>query len=241
MKKLFDKEGLIDTLHTMYTQGKIAKSDYRIWFYLNNKTKISILTPLGETDRATIINGIGQGSFAAALASSITIGTAVGEITKGEVTAKIGNIELNSLIFQDNIAKMNFTLKDARNCARYVGWMLESKQLRANTSISKFVIMAPPKSRRELLKEVEANPIKMGETIIENSRTKKYLGDQIHEDGTAASIDETLNYRIPIAYERGEEILYICNQPSLIGFNIASWPVEQYESKISSECLANSD
>ena len=60
----------------------------------------------------------------------------------------------------------------------------------------------------------------MGETIIENSRTEKYLGDQIHEDGTAASIHETLNNIIPIEYERGEEILYICSQPSIIGFNL---------------------
>ena len=52
----------------MYTQGKIAKSDYRMWFYLNNKTKMYKITPLGETDGATIMNGIGQGSFAAALA-----------------------------------------------------------------------------------------------------------------------------------------------------------------------------
>ena len=62
MEKFFNKEGLIDTLHTMYTQGKIAKSDCRMWFYLNNKTKISVLTPLGETDQATIMNGIGKGS-----------------------------------------------------------------------------------------------------------------------------------------------------------------------------------
>ena len=55
MEKFFDKEGLIDTLQTIYTQGKIAKSDYRMWFHLNNKTKISILTPLGETDGETII------------------------------------------------------------------------------------------------------------------------------------------------------------------------------------------
>ena len=47
--------------------------------------------------------------------------------------------------------------------------------------------------------------------------------------------------RIPIAYERGDDILYICNQPSLIGFNIASGPVEQYKSKISSKLLANSE
>ena len=52
-------------LSTPYTRGKISKSDYRMWFHLNSKRKISILTPLGETDGATIMNGIGQGSFAA--------------------------------------------------------------------------------------------------------------------------------------------------------------------------------
>ena len=36
--------------------------------------------------------------------------------------------------------------------------------------------MAPPKSRTELMKEADDNPIKMGETIIENLRTK-YLVD----------------------------------------------------------------
>ena len=47
----------------MYTQGKISKSDYRMWFHLNNKTKISILTPFGETDGATIMNGIGHYTY----------------------------------------------------------------------------------------------------------------------------------------------------------------------------------
>ena len=36
MEKFFDKEGLIDTLYTMYKEGKIAESDYRMWFLLNN-------------------------------------------------------------------------------------------------------------------------------------------------------------------------------------------------------------
>ena len=78
MEKFFDKEGIIYTLHTMLTKGKISMSDYRMWFYLNNKTKISIQTSLVETDGANIMNGIGQGSFAAALASSLKIGCAVG-------------------------------------------------------------------------------------------------------------------------------------------------------------------
>ena len=119
------------------------------------------------------MKGIGKGSFAAALASSLNIGCAVDGITRGIVSANIGELELNSLIFQDNISKMNYTLEDARKGARDVGRMLESKQLRANTSKSKFVMGAPPKSRTEFLKEADANPIKMWET------TEKYLGNQI--------------------------------------------------------------
>ena len=32
MDKFFDKEGLIDTPHTMYTKGKISVKDYRMQF-----------------------------------------------------------------------------------------------------------------------------------------------------------------------------------------------------------------
>ena len=80
-----------------------------MWFHPNSKTKISIITPLRETDGAKIMNGIGQGSFAAALASSLNIGCAVDGITRGICSANIGEVELNSLIFQDDIAKMNRT------------------------------------------------------------------------------------------------------------------------------------
>ena len=78
-------------------------TDYRMWLKLNNRARISILTQVGETDGPIVINGIGQ---TAALASSINIGTAVDDIRKGEVTANIGKMPLNSLIFKDDIAKM---------------------------------------------------------------------------------------------------------------------------------------
>ena len=53
-------------------------------------------------------------------------------------------------------------IEDARKGVKDVGGMLESKQLRANTAKSTFVILARPESRTELLKEAEGNPIKMG-------------------------------------------------------------------------------
>ena len=49
----------------------------------------------------------------------------------------------------------------------------------------------------EILKEADFNPIMMGPTVVENYKSEKYLGDQIHEDGCEASITATLNGRIP--------------------------------------------
>ena len=52
---------------------------------------------------------------------------------------------LNCVIFQDDIAKMNQTLDDARN----IGRMLESKQLKADVSKSKLVVIGSKISRTE--------------------------------------------------------------------------------------------
>ena len=60
MEKFFDTDGFKHTLHTLYTKGKISEMDYRMWFMLNNRTRISILTPVGEKDNVTIMNGIGS-------------------------------------------------------------------------------------------------------------------------------------------------------------------------------------
>ena len=89
--------------------------------------------------------------------------------------------------------------------------MLEYKQLRTNTVKLKYVVIGEPESRTEILKEAEANPIRMGDMVIKNSKSEKYLGDQIHEGGCAASISATLDSRIPTAIEKGNTILSIFN------------------------------
>ena len=90
--------------------------------------------------------------------------------------------------------------------------LLESKQLRANTQKSRFVVIGQQKSRTEILKDAEANPIMVGDMIIENSKSQKYLGDQIHEDGCEASITATLDGRIPSAKDK-EEIIITSKTP----------------------------
>ena len=101
------------------------------------------------------------------------------------------------------------------------------------------MVIGSPKSRTEILKHAEANPIMMGDMIIENSKSEKYLSDQIHEDGCEASITATLDGRIPSAIDKAEIIINSINHPALLGHRVAYAPVEQFKMKISSKILTN--
>ena len=81
----------------------------------------------------------------------------------------------------------------------------------------------------------------MGTTVIENSKSEKYLGDQIHEDGCEASITATLNGRIQGAIEAGEDIIKASNHPATMRHKMAYAAVEQYETKVASKILTNCD
>ena len=69
--------------------------------------------------------------------------------------------------------------------------------MKVNTSKSKFVIIEQKQSRTKMVKDAKSNTIKMDNHTLENPKSLKYLGNQIHEDGTAATISETLTNRIP--------------------------------------------
>ena len=60
MEKFFDKESLMDTLIALYIEGNITDKDYRMWFKLNFKTRISVITSVGESDSARVFDSIGQ-------------------------------------------------------------------------------------------------------------------------------------------------------------------------------------
>ena len=59
MDNFFDKESLIDTLNALYVEGNISDKDYRMWYKLNCKTRISVVTSVGETDAERIFDSIG--------------------------------------------------------------------------------------------------------------------------------------------------------------------------------------
>ena len=74
MEKFSDKESLMDIMYTMSKKAGISDKDYRMWYKLNEDTEIAVRTSVGESKTELVKNSVGQGSFGAALASSINIG-----------------------------------------------------------------------------------------------------------------------------------------------------------------------
>ena len=48
MEKFVDKESLLDTLYTLFSERQISDKDYKICYKLNCKTRISLLTTVGN-------------------------------------------------------------------------------------------------------------------------------------------------------------------------------------------------
>merc|ERR1711994_743833 len=87
---------------------------------MNEDTKISVSTSVGQTQQAIIKDSIGQGSPEAALISSCSIGTAIKNTFRFKISTRIGGLGLNCLIFQDDISKLNDRLEDAREGCKMI-------------------------------------------------------------------------------------------------------------------------
>ena len=118
-------------------------------------TRISVKTSVGETDKETIFDSIGQGSVGTTLVSSLSIGVAIKETFTYQYTAKIGQLPLNTLIFQDDISKMNDDIDQAREGCHKIDRTLKSKLLSANYDKSKFLLSGKEKFRKSTLETLE--------------------------------------------------------------------------------------
>ena len=158
MAKFFDKESLLDCMNTLNKKAQIdANKSYRMWYKLNENTKISVKTSVGESKTAPIKDSVGQGSFGAGLVSSLNIGCAVDDLFRGLCTATIGLLILVCLILQDDIMQMSTTANQARDGCQRIDEMLKEKQLSVNYSKTKYIILGKGYSRSKIVKDFKKN------------------------------------------------------------------------------------
>ena len=207
MSKFFDKESLLDCMYTLDKKANIDHKCYKIWYKLNENSRISVKTSVGESKSKIVKDSIGQGSGGASLVSSLNLGCAIEDTFENNPSTTIGNLNLNALCFQDDISKMNDNLEDARKGCKLIDRTLSKKLLSINYDKSKYLIIGGAAYRRKTLAKTAKIPMKMGNKIIEHSEKEKYLGDVIHEKGCAVSISETINERTRKLISKCDDII----------------------------------
>ena len=225
----------------IHEKAKISDKTYRLCWKLNEKTRIAVRTSVGKSDHRVVDDSLGQGSFSAALVSTLNIGHAVVDTFKNVPSTRLGTLGLNSLILQDDISKVNDTLEQARDGCEKIDETLKRKQLSVNYSKSKFLVMGSRKFRKETLEQTKVNPMKMGGVVIEHSEKEKYLGDYIHENGCRESISETIKARMNGLHKKCEDIIAVSEAP-LMGSTGNSLPAfKLFEAQVIPALLHNSE
>ena len=239
MEKFFDKESLLDIMYTLDKKACISNKAYRLWYGLNEDAKISVKTSVGESKSKNVKDSVGQGMFGAALASSLNIGCAVDDTFEDIASSSIGFVNVNSQILQDDISKMNDNLSQARIGCSKIDETLKRKQLSVNYDKSKFVILGSDKYRKEILNQIEKEPMMMGNVVIGHSEKEKYLGDIIHEKGIVESISATIKARTNGLISKCDEIIKICESPVMGGTGNSLAAIKLFEAQIIPALLNN--
>ena len=128
----FDKEDIFDCLETLERIG-VSQKLRRLWFLMNNNTRVSVKTAFGTTDEINVGAIVGQGTAGAALISAINLDKGLNEFFKdGNDIDKYGNIDLQPLAYQDDVGSLCKSVSNVRSQAEKMAKMISSKNLTAH-------------------------------------------------------------------------------------------------------------
>ena len=196
IKGFFDGENLRGVMGSLYT-AKVQNKMYRLWFKLNSKTVISVVTPSGETESGEAGELCGQGSAGAALASQLDIDLGVRcyfQDSKDE--SSYGSVRIQPQSFQDDLLRVAPTLESARVGNIKLNRMLSERLLKCHPKKTCFVLMGTKKYKERVREEVKYLPLKFGDFSMLEKDQDVYLGDVLSSDGLSASVQSTVAHRL---------------------------------------------
>ena len=148
------------------------------------------------TDKAEAGELIGQGSAGGALASQLNIDMGLESYFSGSVDeVNYGSVRLQPISFQDDIARMARDVQTAQAGNVKLASLMKEKQLEVHPDKTCYIIMGGKKFKERVLEELRESPIMFGDIETRCKEKDKYLGDMLHTDGLAASVEATVNER----------------------------------------------
>ena len=158
LSKYFDRESLRDALNELYRNGVKGKL-YKLIYELNKDTRISVGTPVGDTESREIGEGLGQGTIEGALCSAVNLDNGVSDFfSSSEYEASYANISLRPLLFQDDVARLCFDPESAQIGNDRMEALAETKLLDYNVDKTCYIIVGKEKERKILEEKFNLNP-----------------------------------------------------------------------------------
>ena len=158
ISKFFDRENLQDGMNTLYNCGVTGKL-YRLIFEMNKKTVLKVKTGVGMSEAVDLGENIAQGSIGGALISTVNLDYTVNmHFQTSNYEISYCDIRLQPLIFQDDIARLSNSPRDAQAGNIYVEACMEAKLLDLNTDKSCFIILGGDKIVQPIKEELVTNP-----------------------------------------------------------------------------------
>ena len=168
LKKAFDKMILINVMEDLW-QANIKGRIWRNIFIINQSTNIIIKTPYGETEKMNVEQILKQGSVLASTLAALHTDSSNKYLQK-ELGTWYGNLHLHSLLFQDDIARIERTDENL-NLAN-----------KAYETFQNLNGMEFHETKTVYISNKNKSSIKINDKQLLQKRSVKYLGDIISYD-----------------------------------------------------------
>ena len=195
IEKFFDKESLIDTMLSL-NEAKIDHKCYRLWYKLNSKVVFTVQTGVGKTDPVMVDDVVAQGTSGASLASSLNIDLGVDSYFHDSTDEVFyGRVRLQPLLFCDDLNRLSDDVRKTKAGLAKLDFAMKEKLLNCHKKKSVYMVYGSSKYKKEVDEQLKEDPLMLGDIVLKNVKSQKYLGDILHEDGLAASVAATVRDR----------------------------------------------
>ena len=169
------------------------------------------MTGNGLTDQAEAGAVLGQGSAGAALVSQKNLDQGTEEYFAGSADEDAyGGVRLQPLTFVDDIIRSSVCVSEARAGNAKLGSMMKDKCLTNHPVKSGYIVIGNKAFKEQVEGDTKDDPIMFNSRKMDRKQVVTYLGDELHEDGLAASISATIQARIGKVRTGIYEIRSIC-------------------------------
>ena len=196
IRKYFDKEMIEDVFLTSLKRGANPKS-IRIWYKLNEGTRIQVKTGVGTSQYTEVGAIVGQGTIGGALGSQAVLDNGVSEYFPPGSGDEVnyGTIAMAPLLFQDDIIHSTGGISAARKATVRIDKVVKKLNLKLHEDKTSCILLGSKKQQDSMKRELQVEPLFCGQIKVKVEDKIKWLGQILSSSGLAGSVAETVASR----------------------------------------------